>query len=67
MSHTATGMKRVLTINPSTGRPSATVNIGRVRTRALLDSGSEVTVISGSFFKQIKKHPNVSAESAILE
>ena len=61
MSHTATSTKRVLTINHSTGRPSVTVNIGKVRTRALLDSGSKVTLISGSFFKQIKNHPNVSA------
>ena len=36
------------------------MNIGKVRTRALLDSGSEVTLISGSFFKQIKNNPNVS-------
>ena len=35
--------------------------MGKVRTRALLDSGSEVTLISGSFFKQIKSNPNVSA------
>ena len=60
VSSTATGTKRVLTIGPSTGRPSVTVNIGKVRTRALLDSGSEVTFVSGSFFRQIKNDSNVS-------
>ena len=54
VSPTATSTKRVLTINPSTGRPSVTVNIGKVRTRALLDSGSEVTLI----FQANKKQSN---------
>ena len=60
VSSAATGTKRVLTVGPSMGRPSVTVNIGKVRTRALLDSGSEVTLISGSFFRQIKNDPSVS-------
>ena len=64
-----TTARRSVTESPSVGhmavkgtldRPSVTVNIGKVRTRALLDSGSEVTFVSGSFFRQIKNDPNVS-------
>ena len=54
-------VSKVLTVNPvSTGRQSVTVNIGKVCTHALLDSGSEVTLILGSFFTQIKNNPNDS-------